>query len=165
MNMRDMIPWARGSSLTRLDDQNPFVSLQREINRMFDDAMRGFNVPASLASFSPFGGGFPKLEVTDQDKELKVVAEVPGLEEKDIEVLLDDGALTIRGERTSETNDKDRQFSERYYGRFERRIPIDAEIVRDKVAADFKNGVLTITLPKAEQAPSKSTKIPISAKS
>ena len=69
------------------------------------------------------------------------LAEVPGLEENDIEVLLEDGVLTLRGEKKSETEDKDRQFSERYYGRFERRLVLGGEVDEDKVAATFKNGV------------------------
>jgi len=66
-------------------------------------------------------------EVAETDKELRVWAELPGLEEKEVEVLMDEGALTIRGEKKSEVEDKDRQFSERYYGRFKRRIPLGFE--------------------------------------
>ena len=77
---------------------------------------------------------------------------MPGLEEKDIEVLLNDGVLTLRGEKHSNTEDKDRKFSERYYGHFERRIPLGVEVEEDAVDARFKNGVLTVTLPKSETA-------------
>jgi HSP20 family protein len=90
-----------------------------------------------------------------------VTAEVPGMEEKDIEVLLDDGVLTLRGEKRSETEDKNRQFSERYYGRFERRIPIGYEIEEDKIDARFKNGVLSVTLPKTAKAQSQAKRIAI----
>ena len=95
------------------------------------------------------------------DKEIKVTAEVPGMEDKDIEVLLDDGVLTLRGEKRSETEDKDRQFSERYYGRFERRIPLAYEIEKDKADARFKNGVLSVTLPKTAKAQSQAKRIEI----
>ena len=88
-------------------------------------------------------------------------AEVPGLEEKDIEVLLDDGVLTLKGEKRSETEDRDSQFSERYYGRFERRIPVGFELKEDEVDARFKNGVLTVTLPKTEKAQSQVKRIAI----
>lgn len=81
-----------------------------------------------------------------------------------IEVLLDDGVLTLRGEKRSETEDKDRQFSERFYGRFERRIPLGYEVEEDKVAAAFKNGVLTVTLPKSPNAQSKVKRIAINGK-
>ena len=92
---------------------------------------------------------------------IKVTAEVPGLDEKDIEVLLNDGVLTLKGEKRSENEDKDRQFSERYYGRFERRIPLGVEIAEDKVDAHFKNGVLTVTLPKKEVAKPRQIKVEV----
>ncbi|WP_244295317.1 MULTISPECIES: Hsp20/alpha crystallin family protein [Paracoccus] len=90
-----------------------------------------------------------------------MTAEVPGLEERDIEVLLDDGVLTLKGEKRSEVEDKDRQFSERFYGRFERRIPLGAEIREDEVDAHFRNGVLTVTLPKTEKAQAQVKRIAI----
>lgn len=162
MNMRDMIPWSRGSRpLTRSFDGDPLLSLHREMNRLFDDVFRGFDTPATFRSLPGFGGAWPKLEIADTGKEVKVSAEVPGMEEKDIEVLLDDGYLTIRGEKTSATSDKDKQFSEHFYGKFERRIPLDAAVEADKVTAAFKNGLLTVTLPKAEPAASTSKRIAI----
>lgn len=88
------------------------------MNRLFDDVFRGFNsrLPA-LGRYSCFGGGgWPDVEVSDGEKESRVTAEVPGLEEKDIEVPLEDGVLTLKGQKRSETEDKDRQFSERFYG-------------------------------------------------
>jgi Hsp20/alpha crystallin family protein len=78
---------------------------------------------------------------------VQVTAELPGLEEKDIQVELEKAVLAIRGEKKTETEDKDRLFSERYYGRFERRIPLD-DIDQDKIEAWFKNGVLNVILPK-----------------
>ncbi|AMG72550.1 Hsp20/alpha crystallin family protein [Sphingopyxis granuli] len=105
--------------------------------------------------------GWPSVEISDGEKEIKVTAEVPGLEEKDIEVLLDDGVLTLKGEKRSETEDKDRQFTERFYGRFERRIPLGYEVKDDKVDARFRNGVLTVTLPKSEKAQSQVKRIAI----
>jgi HSP20 family protein len=164
MNMRDIIPWSRSNPQpVRFEGElSPFLSLHREMNRLFDDVFRGFDAPARLA---PFGSGWPRLEIADQNQQVQVIAEVPGLEEKDIEVLLEDGVLTLRGERSSETSDKDRQFSERFYGRFERRIPIDYQIADDKVEASFKNGVLTVTLPKTEPVAGRSKRIAINGKS
>jgi HSP20 family protein len=104
--------------------------------------------------------GWPNIEVNESDKEVKVIAEVPGLEEKDVEVELADGTLAIRGEKKTETEDKERLFSERYYGRFERRIPVE-DVEQDKAAASFKNGVLTVTLPKSPHAERKVKRIPI----
>jgi hypothetical protein len=83
------------------------------------------------------------------------------MDEKEIEVLLDDGVLTLRGEKRSETEDKDRQFSERTYGRFERRIPLGYEIEEYRVDARFRNGVLSVTLPKTAKAQSQAKRIAI----
>lgn len=167
MSVRDLIPWGRSNgnqvpSVLRDGDRDPFLSLHREVNRLFDDVFRG--VGSNLPSFvgaPAFGGGWPSVEISDGEKEIKVTAEVPGLEEKDIEVLLDDGVLTLRGEKRSETEDKDRQFSERFYGRFERRISLGYEVKDDQVDAQFKNGVLTVTLPKSEKAQSQVKRIAI----
>ncbi len=166
MNMREMIPWGRSERQSPVryaeGEQNPFLSLHREMNRLFDDVVRGFDAPFPGIAAS---GGWPRVEVSEDDRELRVSAEVPGLEEKDIELLIDDGVLTLRGEKTSESDDKKRQFSERYYGRFERRIAIPYEIAEDKVTATFKNGVLNVTLPKTERAQSRSRRIAINGKS
>ncbi len=110
-------------------------------------------------------GGWPSLEVSETDKDVKVTAELPGLEEKDVEVLLAECILTIRGERKSETEDKDRHFSERYYGRFERSVALPYEVEEDKAEASFRNGVLTITLPKSAKAQEKARRIAINQKS
>ena len=171
MSVRDLIPWGRNNgnqlpSVFRDDDRDPFLSLHREVNRLFDDVFRGFDsrLPA-LGRLSSFGGGgWPSVEVSDGEKEIRVTAEVPGLEEKDVEVLLEDGVLTLKGEKRSETEDKDRQFSERFYGRFERRIPLGHEVEDDKVSANFKNGVLTVALPKTERAQAKAKRIAINGK-
>ncbi|MFC4625558.1 Hsp20/alpha crystallin family protein [Daeguia caeni] len=167
MSVRDLISWGRNngnqvSGSLRENERDPFLSLQREINRLFDDVFRGFGSGLPAFSASPFlGKGWPSIEISDSAKEIKVTAEVPGLEEKDIEVLLDDGMLTLKGEKRSETEDKEKQFSERFYGRFERSIPLGAEIEEDKVDARFKNGVLTITLPKSEKAQAQVKRIEI----
>jgi HSP20 family protein len=91
------------------------------------------------------------LRLSDTDNEIKVTAELPGLDEKDVELELANGVLTIKGEKKTETEDRDRLFSERYYGRFERRIPVE-DIDEENVSASFRNGVLTVTLPKNAQA-------------
>jgi HSP20 family protein len=163
MTLRDLVPWNNGSrdvTVQRNEGGNPFLALHREVNRLFDDAFRSFDL-------GPFGSpamiGWPSVELNETDKEVKVIAELPGLEQKDVEVELADGMLTISGEKKSETEDKGRLFSERYYGRFERRIPVD-DVDQDKVAASFKNGVLTVTLPKSPAAKQKVKRIAITGK-
>ncbi|TIM60616.1 MAG: Hsp20/alpha crystallin family protein, partial [Mesorhizobium sp.] len=115
-----------------------------------------------LSGFSSPRANWPSVEISDSEKEIRVTAEIPGMDEKDVEVMLDDGVLTLRGEKRSETEDKERHFSERFYGRFERRIPLGYEVEEDKVNAAFHNGVLTVTLPKTERAQSKAKRIAIS---
>ena len=113
MSVRDLIPWGRSNNQLptafRDDDRNPFLSLHREVNRLFDDVFRGFDgrLPA-FGSLSSFNGAWPKVEISETDKDIKVTAEIPGLEEKDIEVLIDDGVLTLKGEKRSETEDKEK---------------------------------------------------------
>jgi HSP20 family protein len=151
MAVRDLIPWNRGRDLAirRGEEANPFLTLHREMNRLFDDVFRGFDL-APFGFEREQGWGWPNIEVTENDKEMKVTAELPGLEEKDVQLELANGVLAIKGEKKTETEDKGRLFSERYYGRFERRIPVE-DIDEDKVSASFKNGVLTVTLPKTAQ--------------
>ncbi len=168
MPMRDLIPWNRGRDVSvRRGEDNPFLTLHREMNRLFDDVFRGFDLApfASDRSFDRLmsSSNWPSVEMSETDKEIKVIAELPGLDEKDVKVELANGVLAISGEKKTETEDKDRLFSERYYGRFERRIPVE-DVDQDKVAAAFKNGVLTVTLPKSQQAESKVKRIAINGK-
>jgi HSP20 family protein len=163
MAIKDLIPWSRGRDVAvrRGEDMNPFVSLQREMNRLFDEAFRGFDLaPFGPGGRLPWSEAWPAMEISETGKEIKITAELPGLEEKDIDVRLANGVLTISGERHSETEDEDRLFSERYYGRFERRIPIE-DIDENKIAASFKNGVLTVTLPKSAAAESRVKRIAV----
>ena len=163
MTMRDLIPWGRNQQTpSRYREQgDPFMTLHREMNRLFDDVFRGFDI-------SPFGSmgrmpGWPNVEVVETDKDVKVAAELPGLDEKDVEVLMSDGVLTIRGEKKSKVEDKERAFSECTYGRFERRIPLGWEVEEDKVEASFRNGVLTVTMPTSGTAAAQVKRIAINS--
>jgi len=104
---------------------------------------------------------WPNIEVIETDKEVRISAELPGLDEKDVEVFISDGSLIVRGEKKSEIEDKERAFSERSYGRFERRIPLGWEVEEDKVNASFRNGVLTVALPKSSKASTQVKRIAI----
>lgn len=162
MTMRDLLPWGRnrGTQLAtpyQQESRDPVVAFHREVDRLFDDFFRSFD--SRLPAFGRASGTWPSVEVSDTENEIKVTAEVPGLEEKDIEVLLDNGVLTLKGEKTSENNGA--QFSERFYGHFERRIPLGVEIDEDKVEAEFRNGILTVTLPKSENAQAQVKRIAI----
>jgi len=168
MTIGDLIPWGRESrssipSTFGGGEGNPFLTLHREMNRLFDDVVSRFEVPSVFGRGAT--GAWPSIEVVPSDKDVKVTAELPGLEEKDVEVLVNEDVLTIRGEKKAQSEDKERGFSERYYGRFERAIPLPFEVEEDKAEASFENGVLTLTLPKSPKAQDKTKRIPIGTKS
>jgi len=152
MAIRDLIPWSRNQELTSSRDSfDPFFTLHREMNRLFDDVFRGFGMPTRFGSPLMEGRfGWPSIEVNETDKALTVSAELPGLTDKDVQVEIANGVLSIRGEKKSETDNGGR-YSERYYGSFERRIPLEG-VQEDKAEANFRNGVLMVSLPKTEQA-------------
>ena len=167
MNMRDLIPWGRSEQTIPShyrEEGDPFMTLHREMNRLFDDVFRSFDV-APFGSLTGAGRtmGWPSVELSETDKDLRISAELPGMDEKDVELLMGDGVLTIRGEKKSEVEDKERAFSERYYGRFERRIPLGQDVDEGKVEAAFKNGVLTITVPRTAQSASQVKRITINS--
>ena len=162
MSMRDLIPWGRQDSSSaplsyNREESSPVLSLRRDVDRLFDDFFRG-TVPST--SFLRSSMGWPSVEVSDSDGEVRVTAEVPGMSEKDVELLMEDGILTIRGEKKSESEDKDRGYSERYYGRFERRVALPSNVDEGGANATFRDGVLTVTLPKSAEA-ERGRRIPI----
>jgi HSP20 family protein len=127
------------------------------MNRLFDDVFRGFDD----SRFWGRRSAWPSVDVEETEKEYRVTAELPGLEERDVEVLLQDGLLTVRGEKKHETETRNRSYSERFYGRFERQITLDRDVDESAVKATFKNGVLTVTVPKDSRAVDRSKRIPI----
>jgi len=166
MAMRDLIPWNRGRDVTvrRDEDTNPFLTLHREMNRLFDDAFRGFGMtPFASDRIFDRPAAWPHIELSETDSEIKVSAELPGLEEKDVGIEVGNGILAIKGEKKTETEDRDRRFSERFYGRFERHIAVEG-IDEDKVSASFKNGVLNVSLPKSATARQSVKRIAINGK-
>ena len=173
MAVRDLIPWGRSDrtpvpSTMQSDEVSPFLTLHREMNRLFDDVFNRFDsgMPSVFGRLPGWSSGsWPSLEVNASDNEIRVSAELPGMDEKDIELLVDQDVLTIRGEKKSETEDKGRHFSERYYGRFERSIALPFEVEEDKAEASFKNGVLTVTLPKSAKAQDTAKRIAINGRS
>jgi HSP20 family protein len=163
MNVRDLVPWSRGDRergpVTRSDSISPVMNLHREMNRLFDDVFRGFDD----SRFFGGRGGWPSLDVEETDKGYRVTAELPGLEDRDVELVLQDGVLTIRGEKKIESENRNRTHSERFYGRFERQIALDHDVDENAVNATFKDGVLTVTVPKNAQAVERMKRIPINA--
>jgi HSP20 family protein len=162
LNMRSMIPWgrSRGAVAPRSTDEGfPFMTLHRQMNRLFDDFFRDFDTP--MAGRNGWSMGWPHVDVSETDKEVKVTAELPGLTEKDVELTLSDGYLTLKGEKKLEH--KDQVYSEIWQGSFERTLDV-GEVDPDKVNAQFRNGVLTVSMEKRPDAQSKMKRIPISAR-
>ena len=157
MNLKSLIPVGRQRGVARTD--NPFVSLQNEIDRLFDDFTSGFPT---------FGNGgmtnlVPTMDVAETDKEIEITAELPGLEEKDVQINVADNMLTIRGEKKAEKEEKDKNYRlvERSYGSFERTLQLPDGVNLDAVKASISKGVLTVTVPKP--APAQSKKIEVKA--
>jgi HSP20 family protein len=164
MGIRDLVPRTKGQQLsTRQEPFDPFYTLHREMNRLFDDVFRGFG-PLGRVGSPPMEGqlGWPQIELSETDKTVTVSAELPGLSEKDVQVEIANGILSIRGEKKAERSDESKFVSERYYGSFERQIALEG-VEEDKAQADFKNGVLTVTLPKSEQSNRNVKRIAINA--
>jgi|SRR5208283_3082316 len=160
MEIRNLVPFGKRSAAVKHDDENPFSLLRREMDSLFDNFFRGFDLEPferRLGSFSP------RVDVTENDEQIKVSVELPGLDEKDIDISLNKDALTIRGEKTEEKEHKRRDYyrMERSYGSFSRMIPLPVEIETDKAEATFKKGVLSITLPKTSKAVAETKKIAV----
>jgi HSP20 family protein len=153
MKLRSLIPVGRQRSVAPWD-QGPFSELQREIDRLFDEFTRG--LPA-------IGGSAltPRMDVTETDGEIELSAELPGLEEKDVQVNYADGVLTIRGEKKAEKEEKDKNYRlvERSYGAFERSLELPAGVDPEKIQASIAKGVLTVKVPKP--APAQGKKIDV----
>ena len=160
--MSDLIPWGRNRTAPAPrgnDDTNPFLALQREMNRVFDGFFRGSGAAASTLAPLGWPAAWPHVEVSETEQEVKVVAELPGLEEKDLEVTLHDGVLTLSGEKKGEGSGA--VYSERRHGRFQRSLRLRADVDPDKAAASFRNGVLTVTAAKRPEAQRQVKRIPI----
>jgi HSP20 family protein len=151
---------------------HPFANLRREIDRLFDDIEWGswrLPTPRSLFDVEPLWRGdmgwskVPAVDVTDTEKTYEVTAELPGMDEKNVEVKFANGVLTIKGEKKEEKEEKQKDYhlSERRYGSFQRSFTVPDGVDADKIEATFKNGILTVSLPKTPEAQKKEKQIAI----
>lgn len=149
-------------------------SLRSEMDRLFDRFASGWGVPSfrrvldmepSFRYESSFSMPSPAVDIAEDDSGYKVTAELPGMSEKEIEVVVSGDTLTLKGEKRQEKEQKEKNFylSERSYGSFQRSFFIPEGVDRDKIGADFSKGVLTITLPKSEKAVQQQKKIEVKA--
>ena len=151
----------KGNMVRRSEGGYPCSPFGRQMGRLFDDFFGGFE----LSPMRRFGGWehkfVPDIEVKDGEKEITVTAELPGMDEKDIELSLERGVLTIKGQKKERKEEKDKgyHYSERSFGSFSRSVTLGSEVDEGKAEAVFKKGVLSISLPKI--SPEKAKKIAI----
>jgi HSP20 family protein len=124
-----------------------FQGLQRELNRLFDEASRGFDPSLGVQT------GVPPVEIYETDQDLVILAELPDFEKKDVNISFDGGQLKLSGERkVAEAEDRNYHRNERWYGRFERSFQVPVAFDAANIKAQLQNGILTVTLPKKEDA-------------
>ena len=149
-------------TLSRWQPFRELSDLRKQMDRLFED-MLSVNDRDWMGLHNMGGMWTPAVEVEEQDKELILKAEIPGIDAKDLEVEVSEDRVTISGEHKEEkkTEDQEKNYfhSEFHYGKFQRVIPLPVAIKTDEIKSDFEKGVLTLTLPKVEDAPKKSVKV------
>jgi HSP20 family protein len=153
---RELTIWNPLAELTPFRD---FERMRREMGRFWDSFFDG----GLRRRIEEGGEWLPSLEVAEKKNELVVIAEVPGMEPKDIDISLSDGVLTIKGEKKQEKEEKEADYHlvERNYGAFTRSVRLPKEVQSNKINASYKDGILKITLPKSEEAKKKEIKIKV----
>ena len=148
---REIAPWRPWREVARM---------QREMDRLFDDMRPWW--PARLAA-RRFAVDAPAVDVYEEKDAIVVKAELPGMSKENIQVSVEEGALTIRGEKKREEKieEKDYAYQERSYGAFTRTIGLPAAVKADQVTAQFKHGVLEVRLPRAEESKPKTVSVKV----
>jgi HSP20 family protein len=138
---------------------SPVVQLHREIDRLFDEAFRSFGVGFPVSYWPSVRTGWgsvlrPALDIQETDRQYRISLEIPGVDEKDIQVTLTDDVLVVRGEKRQEQEHGDGQLHwvERSYGSFQRSLNLPDDADQDSIKASFKSGVLTLTIDKRQTA-------------
>jgi len=174
MKVKDLVPWRRdrnqanGQTALRRKGVDRTRALQADINQAFEDFWRGFGVPMPFENI--FGGGLsassdrlPRIDVRENDKEVDVEAELPGMDDKDIDISVAEGMLVIRGEKKAEREEKNGGYikRERSFGRIERIVPLPDGLDLEHAKAVFKQGVLTVAIPRSHEAQEAVKRIPV----
>jgi HSP20 family protein len=158
----NITPWRERFGL-RQGEYYPDV-FYRDFDRLFQNLWRGFDLSMFGKYEAPFWATTPRMDVTEDADWFHIAVELPGMTEKDVEVALRDNVLWITGEKKMATEETGTpHYMERSYGSFRRCIPLDADVVTDKIAASFDKGVLTIDVPKTAASKKAFTKIPVRA--
>lgn len=161
MTVRDLLPFGKNVPVT--SGSNPIVAFQDEVNKLFGDFFGDLSFPRwGRAAESTFAVS-PAMDVTENDKEFKITAELPGMDAKDVQINATEGYVTIKGEKKAEKKEEREGYfrQERTYGSFQRVVALPDTANFDKAEANFKNGLLTLSVPKKAGAQSKERKIEI----
>ena len=165
-DFRSLVPWReRSQAPARRDDYfDPFANFRREVDRIFESFFDDFG-SRTLGNGWGWRGTTPAIDVSETDKELIVTAEVPGVSENDIEVTLADNMLTLKGEKKAEHKQMsgDTSYMERRYGAFSRSLRLPFAVKDEQVDATYDKGVLTVKIPKPEEAQQSVRKIEVKA--
>jgi HSP20 family protein len=166
MSIKDLVPWTRSKREVAAHHEaaNPIGSLQLAIDRAFEDFWRAFDVPMLGGEQAGFAGAaLPKVDIRQNDREVEVMAELPGMNEADVDVSIAEGLLTIRGERKAERDTEEKGYirRERSFGRIERMVPLPDGLDLNSATATFKNGVLTVAIAKTAEAREAVKRIPV----
>ena len=155
MSLRNLVPWRGTVEASSPASEESLPELRRDVDDLFDRLWRGVGTgPFDIAGQSAL---VPRFDISEDDGHIEVAVEVPGVEEKDIEVSVGQRELTVKGTKRQDKEKSDRNYHrvERLYGQFSRRIELPATVDRDHTKARFRNGVLTITMPKTEKSATK----------
>ena len=154
MSIKDLVPqFRKDKELTRRTQDDSIFTFQRDMNRLFDEFFSDFGLaPAWPHADKAVSMFTPKVNIAETDKEITVTAELPGMDEKDVKVEIDDNTLVIQGEKKEDHEEKDKHWHriEHSYGSFHRVIPLPATVDGTATKAKFKKGVLSVSLPKLE---------------
>jgi HSP20 family protein len=169
MALNKLIPWKKEDKSPEIeavdrDWDDPFLSLREEMNQMFDDFFtRPFGMRPYDALEKQIKGFSPRMDVVEDDQQITITAELPGMDENEINLGLKDNNLIITGTKKSEKTEKGKTYyrSERSYGSFKRMVALPDSIDADRISAEFKKGVLKIHVPKLPEIERKAKRIEI----
>jgi len=164
MTLENLNPLKKKSNLvTRHENESPFFALQHRMNRMFDDFLgEPFDLFGTNAGANMF---MPAMNISEMENQIVITADMPGVEEKDLDISIVKGELTIKGEKKKETEEKNKNYyrMERSYGSFSRTVALPEGVDETKINAELKKGVLRLTIPRLAEAVPQRKKIEIKA--
>jgi len=172
MTLKDIVPWRWGELRHWAEEDRPYESflremgtLHQEMDRLFEDFWKGSGSLRKINRPWHQGELTPRIDESEDETAFHVKVELPGMDQKDVDVTLSGGVLTIRGEKKQDEEEKGKDFyrRERSFGSFRRTLPIPIEVDESKIKAKFEKGILFIELPKTEEAQKKVKHIPVQA--